>query len=98
MVFISASGVVGEGCDPTVIPTFGQLQCFVKTVCTRKPWWSNPRHKLTPIARCFTGLSLPHPPKPLSNKQTEKINILDYVENYCQLNPPFFKESAFILK
>ncbi len=32
----------------------------------RKPWWSNPRHRLTPVAHCFTGLSLPHPPKPPS--------------------------------
>jgi hypothetical protein len=21
---------------------FGRLQCFVETVCTQKPWWSNP--------------------------------------------------------
>jgi len=21
---------------------FGRLQCFVETICTRKPWWSNP--------------------------------------------------------
>jgi len=32
----------------------------------RKPWWSNPRHRLTLVAHCFTGLSLPHPPKPPS--------------------------------
>jgi hypothetical protein len=62
---------------PSFLP-FGWLQCFVETVCTRKPWWFNPRHKLTPVARCFTGLSLPHPPKPpsdwLTNRQTNVVN------------------------
>jgi len=50
---------------PSFLP-FGRLQCFVETVCTRKPWWSNPCHRLTLVAHYFIGLSLPHPPKPLS--------------------------------
>jgi hypothetical protein len=54
---------------PSFLP-FGRLQCFVETICTRKSWWSNPRHRLTPVAHYFTGLSLPHPPKPLS--QTDR--------------------------
>ncbi len=49
---------------------FGRLRCFVETVCTRKPWWSNPRHRLTPITCCFTSLSLPHP----CHKQTDVVN------------------------
>jgi len=61
---------VGEGCDPTVIPSLrtaamlcGKSGPGLYTWSVRKPWWSNPRHRLTPVARCFTGLSLPHPPK-----------------------------------
>jgi hypothetical protein len=70
-VFISASGAVGEGCDPTVIPTLQTAASFVETICTWKPWWSNPRHRLTPVARYFTDLSLPHPPK-TPVRQTDK--------------------------
>jgi hypothetical protein len=46
----------------------------------RKPLWSSPRHRLTPVARCFTGLSLPHPPKPPSqtNWLTDKLAELIY--------------------
>jgi hypothetical protein len=58
---------------PSFLP-FGRLQCFVKTVCTQKSWWSNPRHRLTPVARYFTGLSLPHPPKPPSDRRTNVVN------------------------
>jgi len=58
---------------------FGRLQCFVETVCTRKLWWSNPCHRLTPVARCFTGLSLPHPPKPPSDRLTDRRSELIYI-------------------
>jgi hypothetical protein len=49
-----------DGCDALWKSGLG-----LYTWPVRKPWWSNPRHRLTPVARCFTGLSLPHPPKPL---------------------------------
>jgi hypothetical protein len=43
----------------------------------RKPWWSNPRHGLTPVTRCFTGVSLPHPLKPSS--QIDRLTELIYM-------------------
>ncbi len=43
----------------------------------RKPWWSNPRHRLTLVARCFIGLSLPHPPKP-RHKLTYLLRLLNF--------------------
>jgi len=66
-----------DAIQPSFLP-FRRLQCFVEIVCTRKPWWSNPHHRLTPIARCFTGLSFPHPPKPPSNWLTDKRSELIY--------------------
>jgi len=47
------------------------------TWSVRKLWWSNPCHRLTPVARCFTSLSLPHPPKPLP--QTDRLTELIYM-------------------
>jgi hypothetical protein len=40
-----------------------------------------PYHRLTPITCCFTGFSLPHPPKPPSqtDKLTDKLTELIYM-------------------
>ncbi len=75
-VFISVSSAVGEGCDPTVILSLrmAAMLCGDQVlVCT--PSRCENRGG-TPIARCFTGLSLPHPPKPPS--QTEGLTELIY--------------------
>jgi hypothetical protein len=65
-----------DGCDALWRSSPGLYTWLV-----RKPWWSNPRHKLTPVARCFTGLSLPHPPKPSS--QIERHPLKNGLSRSC---------------
>jgi hypothetical protein len=60
-VFISASGVVGEGCDPTVIPTFRTVAMlcedglYTETMVVQPPSQTNTSHPL---------LHWPLPPPP----------------------------------
>jgi hypothetical protein len=69
--------VHGNNGGPTPVTNWHR---FVETVCTRKSWWSNPRRRLTPVTRCFIGLSLPYPLKPpsLTEWQIDRRNELIY--------------------
>jgi hypothetical protein len=80
---------------PSFLP-FGWLQCFVETVYTWKPWWSNPRHRLTPITRYnifLTHLFLTFGQVLLSlfaaskseslHQQSGKLPFSKYSSSYC---------------
>jgi hypothetical protein len=73
-VFISASGVVGEVCDPTVIPSLRTVAmlCGDQVLVVHLAG-----AETVVVARCFTGLSLPHPPKPSS--KTDILTELIYM-------------------
>jgi hypothetical protein len=85
-VFIFAYGAMGKKCDSIVIPTLQTAAMLCEDSLYMKIVMVQPRHRLTPVARCFTDLSLPNPlktpskppsnrlTKPLSNKLTNIVN------------------------
>jgi len=74
-VFIFIFDAVEEGCDPTIIPTLQTAAMLCEDGLYIKTMMVQPRHRLTPIVRCFIDRSLPHPPKP---RQTDGCSELIY--------------------
>jgi hypothetical protein len=70
---------MGEGCDPTIIPTLRTAVMLCEDGLYTKTVMVQPRHRLTPVTRYFTGLSLSLPPKPPSDKQTDGHSELIYM-------------------
>jgi hypothetical protein len=77
-VFISASGAVGEGCDPTVIPTFRTIAMFCGDSLYTKTVMVQPPSQIDTGPAASPASPAPPPPNPraLEGQATERSELI----------------------